>query len=515
MNCSSKLFRNLWLADGTGAELRRAAVLVRAGMVEAVEPEILGSAAAEEHHDLGGRILAPGFLDAHGHSDLSILASPEGFGRISQGVTGEIVGNCGLSAFPLTGENRGHLTELYRNYGIELDWEDFAGWQKALNARDVRLRMHALCGHNTLRAAVAGYEKKELSGTEFDRMQTLLETVLQQGASGLSTGLLYVPGKFADRDELLFLMKLLARSGSLYATHLRSEGRELIESLEETIELARSAGLRRVHISHFKTAGRANWHKLDRALALLEAARAEGMELTIDRYPYTESMTQLSTILPGEWEDLDDETIERRLADPATAEALEHALAEARPADSWKTVRLVGTSAPGMAEFCGETFDRIAARCKLPPAAVAVRLLSADAAGTTAGFRGMSEENLRRIIALDYCACGSDENARPADGSLGSCHPRAFGSLPHFLRLRLDASSSIEAAVRQVTGLPAGIFRLADAGTIAPGKPADLAAFDPETIDGTADFLHPHTPASGILFTLIGGEFVYRNGSGR
>ena len=187
-------------------------------------------------------------------------------------------------------------------------------------------------------------------------------------------------------------------------------------------------------------------------------------------------------------------------------------LAEARPADSWPTVRLVGTSAPGMAEFCGETFDRIAARCKLPPAAVAVRLLSADAAGTTAGFRGMSEENLRRIIALDYCACGSDENARPADGSLGSCHPRAF---THNLRLRLDATSSIEPAVRQVTAHPAVIIRLADAGTIAPGKPADLAAFDPETIDGTADFLHPHTPASGILFTLIGGEFVYRNGSGR
>ena len=309
-------------------------------------------------------------------------------------------------------------------------------------------------------------------------------------------------------------MKLLARAGSLYATHLRSEGRELLESLEETIELARSAGLRRVHISHFKTAGRANWHKLDRAIALLEEARAGGMELTVDRYPYTESMTQLSTILPGEWEDLDDETIERRLADPATAETLEHELAEARPADSWPTVRLVGTSAPGMAEFCGETFDRIAARCKLPPAAVAVRLLAADAAGTTAGFRGMSEENLRRIIALDYCACGSDENARPADGSLGSCHPRAFGSLPHFLRLRLDASSSIEAAVRQVTGLPAGIFRLADAGVVAPGKPADLSAFDPETIDGQADFLHPHAPASGILFTLIGGEFVYRGGSG-
>ena len=513
MSCSSKLFRNLWLADGTGAPLRRAAVLVRSGFVQAVEPEILGSAAAEEHLDLGGRILAPGFLDAHGHSDLSILAAPEGFGRVSQGVTCEIVGNCGLSAFPLTRENRDHLAELYRNYGVELDWEELSGWREALRAQKVRLRMHSLCGHNTLRAAVAGYEKKELSGAEFDRMGKLLETALRQGAPGLSTGLLYVPGKFAGREELLFLMKLLAREDGVYTTHLRSEGRELIESLEETIELARRAGLRRVHISHFKTAGRANWHKLDRALALLEEARAGGMELTIDRYPCPDSRTQLRTILPGAWEDLDDATIERRLADPATAETLERELAEVRPADSWATVRLVGTAAPGMAEFCGETFDRIAERCKRPPAAVAVRLLAADAAGTTAGFRGMSGENLRRIIALDYCACGSDENARPADYSLGRSHPRAFGSLPRFLRLRLDAASSIEAAVRQVTGLPAGIFRLADAGTIAPGKPADLSAFDPETIDGMADFSHPHAPAAGILFTLIGGEFVYRGDS--
>ncbi len=513
MSCSSKLFRNLWLADGTGAPLRRAAVLVRDGLVQAVEPEIVGSAAAEEHHDLGGRILAPGFLDAHGHSDLSILASPEGFGRVSQGVTCEIVGNCGLSAFPLTGENRGHLAALYRNYGVELDWEDLDSWRKALKTRNVRLRMHSLCGHNTLRAAVAGYEKRELSGGEFDRMGALLETALRQGAPGLSTGLLYVPGKFADRDELLFLMKLLAREDGVYTTHLRSEGRELIESLEETIELARCAGLRRVHISHFKTAGRANWHKLDRAIALFEEARAGGMELTVDRYPYTESMTQLSTILPGGWEDLDDETIERRLSDPAAAEALERELAEARPADSWATIRLVSTAAPGMAEFCGETFDRIAERRKLPPAAVAVRLLAADAAGSTAGFRGMSGENLRRILALDYCACGSDENARPADFPIGRSHPRAFGSLPRFLRLRLAASPPNEAAVRQVAGLPAGIFRLADAGTIAPGKPADLSAFDPETIDGRADFLHPHTPAAGILFTLIGGAFVYRGDS--
>ena len=509
MSCSSVLYKNLWLADGTGAPLRKCAVLTEGAEVRAIEPAITASA-ADRTLDLGGRILAPGFIDVHGHSDLSILARPEGFGKISQGVVSEIAGNCGLSAFPVTRFNRAHLNELYRQYGVEIDWDDYSSWRAALARRGVKLKMHALCGHNTLRAAVAGYEQAGLSGPELDEMARLLDRMLEQGAPGLSTGLLYVPGKFADSDEIVFLMKRLAARGALYATHLRSEGSELLESLSETVECARCAGLNRLQISHFKTAGRANWSKLDAALALLEAARQDGTELSVDRYPYTESMTQLSVILPGEWGDLDDETLERRLAEPAEQQALETALGESRAPEYWRTVRLVGTAAPGFSGCEGKTIDRLAAQFRVTAPALAVKLLSADAAGTTAGFRGMSEENLRRILALPWCMAGSDENARPLDYSIGRSHPRAFGSLPRFLKLRFEDGASIESAVRQVTGLPADTFRLAGQGYIAAGRPADFAVFDPEELDGTDDFANPHTPASGLLLTVIDGEAVYR-----
>lgn len=503
------LWRNLWLADGSGSPLRRRCVLTDGDEVVAVEPEITASA-ADRTVEIDGKILAPGFLDVHSHSDLSILARPEGFGKISQGVTGEVVGNCGLSPFPITPRNREHLQQLWRKNGVEITWDDCAGYLGELRRRGVRLRITPLCGHNTLRAAVAGYEQRELSGKQLEEMEQLLETALRQGAAGLSTGLLYVPGEFATDEELFRLLRAVQRHNALHATHLRSEGDRLLESLESTLETARRAGLERLQISHFKTAGAANWGKLDAAIMLLEAARNGGMKLFVDRYPYTESMTQLSVILPGKWSSLDDSALMRRLETPEEAVRLEQELTDSRSTDSWRTVRLIGTAAPAFQRYAGWTFDRIAAAENQPPAAVAVRILAADATGAGAGFRGMSEENLSRILALDWCVCGSDENARPADDSIGRGHPRAFGSFPRFLRMRLDAGESIESAVRRLTALPAEIFQRERQGRIAPGFHADFAAFDPDTINSSADFLSPHTPAEGILLTAIGGEIIYR-----
>lgn len=274
------LFRDLWLADGSGAPLRRSAVLAGDGKILAVEPDLPRSA-AERTVELGGRILAPGFIDVHGHSDLALPARPEGFGKISQGITTEIMGNCGLSAFPLTGRNREHLQELWAQYGVTLDWSDFRGWRAALSARAPKLRAEALAGHNTLRAAVAGYETETLTSAQLEEMKTLLDAELAAGAAGLSSGLLYVPGKFAPPGEIVELMRVAARRDRLYATHLRSEGNELLEALGETIDCAREAGLRRLHISHFKTAGAANWEKLDAALELLEEAQKGGIAVTV------------------------------------------------------------------------------------------------------------------------------------------------------------------------------------------------------------------------------------------
>lgn len=504
-----RLFTNLWLADGSGAPLCKCRVLTDGGTVAAVDPELPHSA-ADRSVDLGGRILAPGFLDVHGHSDLALAARPEAFGKATQGITTELAGNCGLSAFPLTERNREHLLELWAQYHPQLDWRDFTGWKAALDAKHPALRVEALTGHNTLRAAVAGYEGETLTKRQLDEMKALLDRELAAGALGLSSGLLYVPGKFATPGELAELLRVVARHDKIYATHLRSEGAELLEALDETVAVAREAGLKKLHISHFKTAGAANWGKLDAALETLDAARHAGIRVTVDRYPYTESMTQLGVILPGRAGDLDDSALARLLANREEREKAAAELAASRDAGYWETVRLISTRAPGFGDAGGRTLAALAAERKREPATLVTELLAADASGTTAAFRGMSEENMRRILALPFCMMGSDENARPADDSIGRGHPRAFGGAARFLRLRLDAGAPVEAAVRQMTGLAAETFGLADRGRVAPGFKADLAAFDPDEADGTTDYANPHTPARGILFTLKGGEFTFR-----
>jgi N-acyl-D-amino-acid deacylase len=500
---SSTLIKDCWITDGNGSPLSKKMVLIGDGKVVALEDHITESA-AEHVFRCNGAIAAPGFIDAHGHSDLSALAKPECFSKISQGVSSEIIGNCGLSAFPITEYNRAHLTKLYANYGVELSWCDYTTYQAELKRRNVRLKLHALCGHNTLRGAVAGYEQKELDPAQIDEMGRLFDLMLAQGAIGLSTGLLYVPGKFADDDEIIFLMKHLAAAGKLYATHLRSEGSRLLEAIDETLRCARKAKLQNVQFSHFKTAGKDNWHKLEEALAMIEEARSAGMELTLDRYPYTRSMTQLSTVLPGEWEELPDVTIKQKLTDTKTAEAVEQLLSACKR--SWDDVLLVQTASPCGKMYLGKSISEIARLNRLAPEALVISLLRDDSPGTTAAFSGMSSENLQKIISRPYTCCGSDENARPADYSIGRSHPRGFGSLPRFLKMCLESGASIPDAVRQVTGLPAHIFRLEDAGILSVGKSADIVIFDPDELDGCDDFVQPHTPASGIRQLFINGR---------
>ncbi|MBQ6353276.1 MAG: amidohydrolase family protein, partial [Lentisphaeria bacterium] len=287
-------FENIWVAEGTEKAPFRATVLTDGGSIAAVAREKVAGISSADTIDGRGMILAPGFVDAHGHSDLSLLAAPEGYSKVTQGVTTEIAGNCGLSAYPLTELNREHLEHLYANYAQELDWNDYPSYRERLHAKRPALRLACLCGHNTLRAAVAGYDNSHLTEKQLAAMEQLLAAALDAGAKGLSTGLLYVPGKFADRHELVRLLRVVAAHGGVYATHLRSEGNTLLEALAETLECAREAGVAKVQISHFKTAGRANWSKLGSAIRLIEDARRSGVAVTVDRYPYVESMTQLS-----------------------------------------------------------------------------------------------------------------------------------------------------------------------------------------------------------------------------
>ncbi len=488
---------NVRIADGSGGE-------VRSGSVRFDRRILDDDGRSDEVIDGQGMLLAPGFIDAHGHSDISALASPECCGKISQGFTTEISGNCGLSPFPLSCMNRAHLEELYAGYRTPMPWHDCGEYLRHLAEHGVRLKLVPLCGHNTLRSAVAGYETRTLTSGQLAEMCRLLDKELSGGAAGLSSGLLYTPGCFSSRREITELLKCVALHGGIYATHLRSEGNMLLESLQETVEAASSAGLDKIHISHFKTAGAGNWHKLDAALALLDEAEKSGISVTFDRYPYLESMTQLSVIAEGRFSGLDDSALMRLLQEPGASEELAGMLNR-----DWSKTRLASTGLDDFAGYSGMTFDNIAALTGKSPSFIAAELLRRDACGCMAAFQGMSGKNLRRIIADCRCFCGTDESARPLDFSIGRSHPRGFGSLAHFWHLLAEAGISAGNIVRRLSALPAERFGLRDRGYIRPGLCADLVLLDEKNLDSCAGFTAPHTPSKGIKHVWTDGVKVF------
>ena len=488
------VIKNALIYDGSGGKPYQGTVVAVDGLIKLCTQEDL-TVPSDYVFDAKGLALAPGFIDAHSHSDMSILAAPEAVGKVSQGITTEIIGNCGLSVYPITKHNHEHLQELYRNYNVDILWTDLKGYQAELARRNPAIDLVPLVGHNTLRASLCGYGKHKLTVSESSELQNSLAQCFEQGAQGFSTGLLYVPGKFADSKELTELLKTVAEYDKIYTTHLRSEGKKLSESLIETFDAVLRAGLRRLHISHLKVAGAANWHKIDELFSLLEEARRHGIELSADRYPYTESMTQLSVILPEPYDDMDDVNLEETLQNENEYTKIKTAL-KALPTERWRTVRLV--SAKGYEKFCGRAFESIAESKNINPADLCAEILCSDATGALAAFQGMKEENMLRIMQQDFVVCGTDESARPLDYSIGRSHPRGFGSMPRFCNILCQNGFSLEKVIQRITSLPAQIFSLPGKGLIKEGFTADLVLFDPSQFKDTATFAEPHQKSSGI-----------------
>lgn len=499
------VIKNALIYDGSGGKPFVGTLACVDGRIKFCTSEDL-VVSADDIFDAKGMALAPGFIDAHSHSDMSILATPEATGKVSQGITTEIIGNCGLSVYPVTKHNHEHLQELYRNYNVDISWTDLKGYQAELARRNPAVDLVPLVGHNTLRSSLCGYGKHRLTSQETSELQNLLAQCFEQGAQGFSSGLLYVPGKFADSKELTGFLKTVAEYDKIYTTHLRSEGNKLSESLIETFDSVLRAGLRRLHISHLKVAGAANWHKIDELFSLLQAAKDQEIELSADRYPYTESMTQLSIILPEPYDDMDDVSLEKTLQNEDEYTKIKVAL-NALPLERWQTVRLV--FAKNHEKFCGQTFESIAKAEKCNPATLCAEILRSDATGALAAFQGMSENNMLRIMQQDFVACGTDESARPIDYSIGRSHPRGFGSMPRFCNILCQNGLPLEKAIQRITSLPAQIFRLFGKGMIKEGFTADLVLFDPEKFKDTANFAEPHQLATGIHKVWKKGKLIY------
>jgi N-acyl-D-amino-acid deacylase len=502
---NSMLLTGAQLADGTGQPLRAADVLVEDGLISAVEPA--GLLPRDDHptRDLTGLVLAPGFIDVHSHADNAPLLPDDDTTKIAQGVTTEVVGNCGFSLTPRSTDQAHTLAAFLQRLFPPLDG-DWSGFHDFLTLTDQAGYVTNYCplvGHGTLRIAALGMADRAPDDTALRTMRVALEEGMTAGAFGLSSGLIYPPAMFSATDELLALAQVLGGDG-LYVTHMRSEGDGLLDSIAEALRIGEIAG--RTHISHLKATGKANWGKLPQALADLDTARDSGRPVAQDVYPYTASSTMLTTTLPPEFLAGDESTILHRLSSTAGRDAL----AAHFPADhDWNGI-LIATTASHRYE--GRTLAEIAADHDAEPVDALIEILVAERLRASMIHFSMHEDDLRLAITHRHTMIGSD-GLPPGTG--GKPHPRLFGTFPRVLGryCRDQDLLDLPDAVRRMTSLPAQQFRIPDRGLVTPGHVADLVAFDPATVTDVGDYRDPVHPPQGVPWVWQAGHTIVDNGS--
>lgn len=505
------ILRGGQVLDGTGGPARRLDLGIRGDRIE--ELGDLTGAQAPVSLNAAGRYVCPGFIDVHSHSDTYLLIEPSAPSKVYQGVTTEVVGNCGASAAPRW---VGYLLPSdWSAMTYPATWQSVAEYRALLEQIKTAVNVVLLIGHNALRASVMGYVERPATSDEVETMKKRLADSLDEGGAGLSTGLIYSPGLFATPDELEALVRVAADRGKIYTSHMRSEGARLLEALEETIDLGRRTGVR-VQVSHLKTFERANWAKVDAALERIRSARAQGLEVAADRYPYTASCTELDVLLPAWAAGGGREAVLKRLRDPALRARLREELVRSRPAAYWSELCIGSTHHPDNLRFKGRPMPEVARTLGMEPVDAALHLMETDELRTGCIFFSMSEENLWKILAEPYVMIGSDASVRAPTGPLSRDHPhpRAYGTFPRFLRAALDGKTvPLPEAVRKMTSLPARQFRLKDRGEVAVGKKADLVVFDPAGVKDRATYEHPHQLSQGIEAVLVNGVPVLNGGT--
>lgn len=469
--------------------------------------------ASENIIDATGYCVCPGFIDFHSHSDFSLLANPRAESKIRQGITTEVIGNCGDSAAPVLREKRDLIKEKTQidGYKIQWDWLSMKDYLSRIKQQGVAVNIVPLIGHNTIRAAVMGYEERAPDPTEMARMKELIIQAMDEGARGLSSGLIYAPGCYATRRELVELAQVVSEKKGLYASHMRSEGNELIEAVKETLSIGKETGVS-VHISHHKATGESNWGKVTQTLALMDEANESGLDVTADQYPYTASSTGLTSILPywmlaGSVPDilkrLKSNLIRDRLKDEITV----------RP-DYFENTYL--SCCENNPEFEGMNLMALAASLKTDILTAVFDLLIQENTNVNIVSFAMSEKDVCTVMRHPKIMFGSDGQALADYGVLhkGKPHPRNYGTFPRIIKkyVKQEKVLSLEEAVRKMTSLPAQRLGLTDRGQILAGKCADITIFNLETIRDRATFSDPHLYPDGIEYVLVNGECVISKG---
>jgi N-acyl-D-amino-acid deacylase len=503
------LIRGGLVIDGTGAPGVRADVAITDGRITDVG-EVAGRRATRMI-DARDRVVSPGFIDIHSHSDNSVFVNDAFESALHMGVTLVVCGNCGSSSAPVSGLAAEELDRALEVLDAKRTWSTFAEYAAACEDARPAINLCSFVGHGTLRKCVMGGAARAPSRHELDEMKRLLAEAMDEGAIGLASGLIYPPSAYGNTEELAALCAVVQERGGLYASHIRNEGERLLEAVEENLEIGRRSRVR-VQLSHHKASGRKNWGRVKESTAMIETARDAGVDVQADQYPYTASSTGLSATVPNWAHEGGRLAMCERLRDPAVRVRIRDEYVET--GRNWD--RIVIARARRRPEYSGRSVVDLAREAGKDPMDWACDALIEHDGDVQIVHHSMDEDDVRYVMAKPYVAIGSDSSANAPYGplSFGKPHPRSYGTFPRVLGpyARDGHVVTLEDAVRKMTSLTARHLRLADRGEVRIGAWADLVVFDPERIADTATYEDPHRYPEGIEYVVVNGGIALEAG---
>ncbi len=510
------------IVDGTGAPWFAGDVGIRGDRIVAIGD--LKGAAAKTRIAAAGLVVAPGFIDLLGQSEFNVLVDNRAASKITQGVTTEVTGE-GTSIAPMNDRLFADLADGYRHYGVAMDWHTLSEYFKRLDERThPAINLATFVGAGGLRTYVIGKEDRPATPAELERMEGLVAAAMEDGALGVSSSLQYMPDRFASTDELVALAGVAARYGGVYFTHMRSESGQIDAALDETFAIAERAKIP-AEIWHLKTAYKANWGRMPEVLARIEAARARGLDITADQYPWTRAANGLDACLPLWAREGGTEPMLARLRTPGDRERIKREMTD--PASpGWENqwfgsgggdgVMLSSVLDPTLRQYEGMTLSAIGRQMGKDPRDAVMDLVIADRGNSEVMTSVMREDDVVAALKHPLVSVDTDSGAAAEDGPLSESksHPRAFGTFPRILGryVRDQKVLRLEEAIRKMTSQPAARVHLQDRGILRPGMAADVTVFDPAAIRDVATFEDPMHYSVGVRYVLVNGRPVVADG---
>ncbi|MCQ1530731.1 N-acyl-D-amino-acid deacylase family protein [Lutispora saccharofermentans] len=512
------LVMNGKIVDGTGNPWFRGDIGIKDGKISFVG-KLSGEYIADDTIDAEGQVISPGFIDCHTHSDFVLLRDPEMSTKLKQGVTTQMIGPCGISAAPISSDKVALLDKYagFAKAGVEpeYNWESLGEFLDVIDKLPLGTNIGAYVGHGTVKINVMGFDSRKPTGAELKEMRNQVKQAMIDGAFGLTTGLIYPPGLYSEPEEIEEIAKALKEFNGVYLSHMRNESKNLLKSVQETINVGENAGIA-VQVHHHKAMGIKNWGIVKDSVKLIEEARQRGVDVTIDQYPYTASSTTLRACLPIWVHEGGIEKIIERLQEPSIRARI---IEEINTGDDWENFYQHSNGAEGVLisytpetpEYEGKTLLEVSRMMHKEPLDALCDIIVANKGSDTACYYMIGEDDIKHIMKSPFTMIASD--SIPA-APRAKCHPRTNGTFPRVLGkyVREEKTLSLEEAVNKMTCFPAARFNIYNKGIIKVGMDADIVVFDPDTVIDGADYEDPFKDPVGIDYVIVNGKIAINDG---